>query len=169
MAPTTEVDRTSEPIVPAHSGQRPGPGGGVLAVLLDFAVASLVLDRVAELSRPGAAPLTALVLLRRPLFPAAHPFCYVAPYLTDAELIAAAHEALTAPMSPLARYGRVNLKVTFCRLEHAATALLRQRDYAFVVVGVGCSVRQRWLRRRVESAASSFCTVDVVQQPTGRT
>jgi hypothetical protein len=136
-------------------------------VVLDLSVADLVLDRVGELARPGPAPLTVLAQVRRPLVPVAFPCGPVGPYWTDDFLVTEAREALSGPIRTLARDSPVGLEFAFCGLAKAAVRLLRDRDYAQVVIGSRSSLRQRRRCRRVESAASSYCMVDVVQTQVG--
>jgi hypothetical protein len=142
--------------------RRPG-GGGILAVILDPSIADLVLDRIGALARPGPAPLTVLAQVRRPLVPVAFPSGPVGPCWTDDFLVAEAREALSGPIGTLGQDGGVDVEFAFCALEKAAVRLLRERDYAQVVIGSRSSMRQRRQCRRVASAASSYCTVDVVQ------
>jgi hypothetical protein len=139
-----------------------GGGGGVLAVVLDLSVAGVVLDRAGVLARPGAAPLTVVAHVRRPLVPPPWPCGPVGPYWTDDALAADAREALNGPIRTLARYGSVDLELVFGGVEKAVVRLLRGRDYAKVVIGSRSSALQRRQCRRVESAASSYCAVDVL-------
>jgi hypothetical protein len=163
VATMLERGRPRQLVAAGREDQRPGCGGGILAVVLDFSVAGLVLDRAAVSARPGAAPLTILAQVRRPPVAAAFPFGPVGPYWTDDELVAEAREALRAPIGTLARHGRVDLELAFRGVEKATVHLLRDRDYTHVVIGSRTSARQRRQCRRVESAASPYCTVDVLQ------
>jgi hypothetical protein len=158
---TTQV-RSGSRLATGRQNHQPGCGGGVLAVVLDLSAAGFVINRAAELACPGAAPLTVLAQVRRPLAAVAFPLGPVGPYWTDDELMADARKALSVPMRTLARLGGVDLKFAFWGIEKAAAGLLRERDYAQVVIGSRSSGRQRRQCRRVESAASPYCTVDVL-------
>jgi nucleotide-binding universal stress UspA family protein len=141
---------------------RAGRGGGILTVVLHDSAAGAALARAAELALSGAAPLTVLVQVRRPPVHVLCPFCVVGPYVSDADLRDDALQTLGSPVRALGRCGPLQFEVESGPIERAAVRLLRERDYADVVVAAGGSRIQRRRCRRLAAAANAFCAVEVV-------
>ena len=152
---TPRIPTTYGALAPNRNTLSPSTGGGVLIVLLDLSLAEAVLDRVADQIAADAAPVTVLSGIRRPLTPAASPFCPVAPYLPEAEVVACGRARLREHARRLARRGRIDLEVAFEPLHRAVTDLLRRRDYAQLVLVRRGWPHHRWQCRRIESAARS--------------